>query len=241
MSQWLPTAGSGGGTGTGTDASGAQGQQPPPQRRKVADQKDVAHKLTMQLEARMREQEAGDSHFRCPSGHPVIMEMSNAGQQYDSAVKAAGAQHTFGSPHLHAFIAMLDALTKTDTTGKDNEVQMIFKAAIRLKEFVAAGKPDDLEEWVHSCRASEYFKKANQQPLHRIVFNVSGHWPLAKTPEEDLDLQSVKYHPMEIDTATNKVWIQVDRLLTQALRHVGATRLPGKSPVGGLAYQMRRK
>ncbi|CAK0862535.1 unnamed protein product [Prorocentrum cordatum] len=106
---------------------------------------------------RRREQEAGDSHFKCPSGHPVIMRMSSAGQRYDEAVKAAGAQHTHGSPHLHAFIAMLDALRKTDTTGKDNEVQMIFGAVVRHKEFVDNGKPDDLEEWVHSCRASEYF------------------------------------------------------------------------------------
>ncbi|CAK0871320.1 unnamed protein product [Prorocentrum cordatum] len=191
MSQWLPTAGSGGATGTGAAASGAQEEPPPPQRRKVADQKDASHKLTIQLEARMREQEAGGSHFKCPWGHPVIMAMSSAGQRYDSSVKAAGAQRTFGSPHLHAFIAMLDALTMTDTTGKDNEVHMIFRAAVRLKEFAEGGKPDDLEEWVHSCRASEYFKKASQQPLHCIVFSASGHWPLAKTPEEDLEIQSV--------------------------------------------------
>eukprot|EP00959_Pyramimonas_sp_CCMP1952_P434902 9106461-Pyramimonas_sp.AAC.1 len=68
---------------------------------------------------------------------------------------------------------MLDSLSKTDTAGTGNEVQMIFKATVRLREFVEGGKPDDMEERVHSCRVSEYFKKANQQPMHRIVFNVS--------------------------------------------------------------------
>eukprot|EP00959_Pyramimonas_sp_CCMP1952_P255604 5338985-Pyramimonas_sp.AAC.1 len=99
--------------------------------------------------------------------------MRRAGQCCDSSVKAAGAQRPFGSPHVHAFIALPGALSKTGTTGKDNEVQMIFGAAVRLKEFVEGGQPDDLEEWAHSCSASEFFKKANQQPLHRIVFNVS--------------------------------------------------------------------
>ncbi|CAK0801500.1 unnamed protein product [Prorocentrum cordatum] len=200
MSQWLSTATAGQHNGSGTATASEQQKPPPQQRRKV-------HKLIMQLGARMTELEAGDSSCRCQQDLPVIMEMSATRQRHDHSVEEKGAQHTFGSPPSLAF-------SKTDTTRKDEEVQKMLKAKAKFRELEEGGKPDELEEWVHSCRD-------------------------AKKPEEDPD-QSARHHPSKIGTATNKARPHIDRLQAQELCQVGDARQTGTAPGGRTSYQMRR-
>eukprot|EP00959_Pyramimonas_sp_CCMP1952_P156149 3265763-Pyramimonas_sp.AAC.1 len=62
-------------------------------------------KLLLQLEARMRERETIDMHFKDPTGHPVLLSIKASTIRYDELVKEASAGHEYGSPHLHAAAA----------------------------------------------------------------------------------------------------------------------------------------
>eukprot|EP00959_Pyramimonas_sp_CCMP1952_P211187 4419678-Pyramimonas_sp.AAC.1 len=61
MSKWLKAA---------QEAEPIQVPAKQPRKEKT-DTSQLEKKLTLQLEARMREREASDVHFKSPSGHPV--------------------------------------------------------------------------------------------------------------------------------------------------------------------------
>ena len=104
---------------------------------------------------------------------------------------------------------------------------------------VDAGNPDELEDWLHACRWIDYFKKG-EAPQSRIMHSVSGYWPMATSEEKNDALAAERHHHvLVIDTSANLPYVTIDRLLTLALRAAGAARLPGKAPIGGLAYQLR--
>eukprot|EP00959_Pyramimonas_sp_CCMP1952_P347789 7285249-Pyramimonas_sp.AAC.1 len=65
---------------------------------------------------------------------------------------------------------------------------------------------------------------------------------MATTKEQNDELANQKHHhPLVIDTSTSLTYVSLDSLLTLALRIAGAVRLPGRAPIGGLAYQLRKQ
>eukprot|EP00959_Pyramimonas_sp_CCMP1952_P428870 8982369-Pyramimonas_sp.AAC.1 len=56
-----------------------------------------------------------------------------------------------------------------------------------------------MEDFVHSCRVSDYHVKTRSQPLCRINFAVEGHWPVGRTMAEEQELGGIESHPLELD------------------------------------------
>ena len=138
---------------------------------------------------------------------------------------------------------MIATVASTSTGGKNEEIQCIFAAVKRLDEFREAGSPSDFEDWCVTCRSSELQSKQGVQPTSRLSFNFEGHWPVAKhlAEEQLIGAQKSKHHPQELDTAGNFTLVGVDRLICLCLRASGLQKMPGKAPIGGLAYGIRGK
>ena len=196
-------------------------------------------KLLLQLEARMREREASDCHFKGPTGHPVFLALKEATKKYEKLVSEAGAGHEYGSPHLHAGSALLKTLAATTHEGKNEDVQCVYLAIQRLDKARETLTPADFGDWCVTCRASDLQAKNGTAPNSRLAFNFDGHWPIGLNLAQEKELSEKQFHPQEINTANGYTWVNVNRVVSLALRAAGLSKLPGKAPVGGLAYAMR--
>ena len=79
--------------------------------------------------------------------------------------------------------------------------------------------------------------------MSRLSFNFEGHWPVAKNMEQEAKIAADKnkFHPQELGMSTDYSWVTLDRLSSLCLRAIGVGKMPGKAPIGGLAYAIRGK
>lgn len=49
-------------------------------------------------------------NYHVPSDSPIAQAIAAEGRRHGTAVRAAGSGHSFGSPHVHAWLELVDAL-----------------------------------------------------------------------------------------------------------------------------------
>ena len=67
---------------------------------------------------------------------------------------------------------------------------------------------------------------------------------MGETTEQEATLDALQHsrlHPLVLRVTDGFTYVAVGHLLTMAMRIGGWQRLPGKSPIGGLAYKLRGK
>ena len=140
---------------------------------------------------------------------------------------------------MHASAAFLTTLASITLEGNSDEVQCVYLAVKRLDKMRESLSPSDFEDWCTTCRASELQAKAGTAPSSRLAFSFDGHGPVGLSLAQEQELADKKFHPQELSTANGYTWVTVNRVFSLALRASGLVKLPGKAPVGGLAYAMR--
>ena len=201
-------------------------------------------KLLLQLEARVRDLEADHVTFRGPFTSQIYTTMKEAQVAYNEAVSTAGAGHKFGSPHLSATRARMKALANMPLAAEATPQQKILQSAtVRLATMTESSLPSDVEEWCHSCRVSELYAKSGQPKMARLTFSMTGQWLIGGTMEQETAINAMvdakTLHPHQQTIKDGQTYVTLERLIGGSLRAAGWIRLPGKAPVGGIAYKLR--
>lgn len=190
-------------------------------------------RLLRQLEARVRQLEfAQTDNYFLPIDHSIAVTLKTVAVKYSQIVKEEGAQHQQGSPHLHAFGALLNELHSFCEQATSPEIVYYKAAPSFLRRLLETGGKEMSERWVKACGCSPTFDKKTI----RLTVGVEGRLVFGQTGEIS-ETSSPLEMPLPVPK-TGKI-VDVMAVLFVILRAAGAQVKLGRAPRGPLARGLR--
>ena len=200
-------------------------------------------KLLLQLEARMREREASDLHYKFPEDHSIIIAMKKDITQYPDRATAAGTVYDYVNLHLLAGAALYSILAELQIEPTSDNIVKVIKLAMARLANLKDHTEEELAAWMPIYQESNMFQKCTAGKLFRFSLEVPGLWPAGATEAEEegpTNQGNDKYNPKDLVCHKNLRYIDMQLLFALVARAAGGKRIPGKAPAGGAADRLRR-
>lgn len=158
--------------------------------------------------------------------HPVVVAALAAGAAYDGQVKAsrrdAQVPTPMGSPHIHVFMALIEAAVATDPWKAPPEVRTLLRAAL---EVFQEASPDAVAKVISVFRVKATFQREGKQSTVKIAIGWDPLPPLVIAALEGPGLAYAMRKGLELFLESEGAEVKRGSAPASALERVAETNL----------------